>query len=111
MPEAHDADRLSIVVQRTGGFAGLQRTWRAEPEPAERPRWFALVEQCPWDAASAQAGDGADRFVWEVRVDAGAETHRAALTETAVEGAWRELVDAVRAWSTPDPARDRATAD
>lgn len=106
MPEPDDADALRIVVQRTGGFAGLSRTWSAEPEPAERPRWIALVQSCPWDAGSRSSDGGADRFVWEVRVDAGAETHRAALGETALEGAWRELVDAVRSWPQPERAPD-----
>ena len=47
---------MKITVQRSGGMAGIQRTWTVRPEPPEdTDRWQPLIEACPWDAV---AGSG-----------------------------------------------------
>jgi hypothetical protein len=96
-------------VTRSGGFAGMTRRWSAAPPPAQAPEWMALIAQCPWDAAPAEPGRddtprepaaGADRFTWWIHVRLGEASEREAeLPDQDLVGAWRELVDAVRAWN------------
>ncbi|WP_240642061.1 protealysin inhibitor emfourin [Microbacterium sulfonylureivorans] len=107
---------VEVAVKRSGGFAGLTRHWQADPPPAEASQWIELISNCPWDAAPAvppdgevPAGDdphpprGADRFTWWIRARCGEEPERETeLPDDEVVGAWRELVDAVRAWGRPD---------
>lgn len=89
---------MKIVVERSGGFAGVTRTWTARAESTdERARWEPLVEACPWDAVPAgSARDPAaqpDRFVYRIR----AGSHRATLPERELTGPWRDLVDLAQA--------------
>jgi len=96
-----DADRGRIVVAvvRTGGIAGRRRRWRVEPEPEQAPQWVALVERCPWDEHTddLQPPDrGADRFVWSIHAVLRDEQRERVVPDTQLQGAWRELVDAVR---------------
>ncbi|KQZ82153.1 hypothetical protein ASD56_14815 [Microbacterium sp. Root166] len=96
-------------MTRSGGFAGMTRRWSAVPPPAQAPEWMALIAQCPWDAAPAAPGRddaprepsaGADRFTWWIHVRLGEASEREAeLPDQDLVGAWRELVDAVRAWN------------
>ncbi|MFB8388325.1 protealysin inhibitor emfourin [Microbacterium sp. NPDC055910] len=92
-----------VVVTRTGGVAGMRRAWRAEPGPDEAPVLIELIEQCPWDAVADPCDPprGADRFVWRIhaRCDDDRE-HDAELADAELTGAWRALVDAVRAWGS-----------
>jgi hypothetical protein len=90
------AHPLVVTVVRSGGVGGMRRQWRAEPDAAELPRWRRLVSSCPWDEV-ARTNAGADRFVWRIRAEDAAEGHEAQVPDAALEGAWRELVDAVRA--------------
>jgi hypothetical protein len=90
---------IAVTVTRTGGFAGLRRTWRAQPDTAEAPQWIALIDGCPWDAADPDrviAPTGADRFVWRVDARCGDAARAAALADPEVHGPWRDLIDAVR---------------
>jgi hypothetical protein len=90
---------VAVTVTRTGGFAGLRRTWRAQPDTADAPEWIALIDGCPWDAADptrAVPPAGADRFVWHVDARCGDAAREAALADPEVQGPWRELIDAVR---------------
>lgn len=87
-----------IAVVRTGGIAGIRRQWTVEPDPAEAPRWINMVERLPWDD-DADAGRGTDRFVWLIRVRTPSERRERELPDSALDGPWRELVDAVRAAS------------
>jgi hypothetical protein len=94
---------VAVTVTRTGGFAGLRRTWHAEPDTAETPQWIALIDGCPWDAADPArdlAPIGADRFVWHVDARCGDAAREAALADPEVQGPWRDLIDAVRAGRT-----------
>lgn len=90
--------RVVIVVVRTGGIAGIRREWQVEPEPDEAPEWISMVDNCPWDT-DADAGRGADRFVWLIRVRTPEERRERELPDSALDGPWRALVDAVRAAS------------
>lgn len=90
------ADRMLIVVVRSGGFAGISRRWRVTPDPDEQPRWTTLVERCPWDAPEPDADAGADRFTWTVHARVPDAELQRELPESRLTGAWRELIDAVR---------------
>lgn len=94
-----DADRSRIVVAvvRTGGFAGLRRRWRVEPAPEQAPQWVDLVERCPWDEQTDATTDaGADRFVWSIHAVLREQQREQVVPDTQLQGAWRDLVDAVR---------------
>ena len=80
-------------MSRTGGMAGMTRTWSVRVDAAadDRADWDALLDECPWDAPSPPS-PGADRFVYLVR----AGDREARLGEAAVDGPWRRLVDRVR---------------
>lgn len=101
-----ETDRMLIVVVRSGGFAGVSRRWRVEPAPAEQPRWTTLVERCPWDAPEPDADAGADRFVWTVHARIPDAELQRELPESQLTGAWRDLIEAVRAAGerAPDPS-------
>ena len=96
---------IAVTVTRTGGIAGMRRTWRAQPDSAESPQWIALIDGCPWDAADPARPippTGADRFVWHVDARCGDAEREAALADPEVQGPWRDLIDAVRAAQKPD---------
>jgi hypothetical protein len=96
-----DVERLTIVVVRSGGIAGVPRQWRAEPDIDKAARWRELVESCPWDAASASS-NGADRFQWRIEVHTGGTpVHQARLGDTQIQGPWRTLIDEVRHAAPP----------
>ena len=95
---------LLVAVTRTGGFAGITRVWTAEPVDDEASEWIALISRCPWDERLDLDPHGADRFQWSIRAQCAPDEEREAeLPDRAVTGPWRELVDAVRMWSTGRP--------
>lgn len=102
-PKCDDAPPppVAVAVIRTGGMAGLRREWRAEPPEEEASTWQEMISRCPWDESSgADAATGADRFRWLIRARCEGEPEQEAeLSEHDLVGAWRDLVDAVRAWS------------
>ena len=96
-----DAAPLLVAVTRTGGFAGLTRAWKAQPPEDEASEWIALIDRCPWDECADQDPRGADRFQWSIRAQFRTDGVREAdLPDSALTGPWRELVDAVRAWTS-----------
>lgn len=96
------ADALSVVVERTGGFAGLTRRWSVTTRPDDTT-WTALLDACDWgeDGERRTPGEpaGADRFCWTVTASSAAAERSAALAEHEVDGPWRALIDAVRSAS------------
>ncbi len=73
---------------RTGGFAGLTRVWSTQVSAEEAEQeWLPLLQEHPQDKA-----DGADRFIYEIRVGTSAVT----LPEHCVQGKWRDLVERAR---------------
>ena len=79
---------MRLVVVRSGGFAGMQRTWSTQVSSEEaQERWLPLLQDPP------EAADGeADRFTYEISVGPAAVT----IPERQVKGRWRELVDRAR---------------
>ena len=93
-----------VTVTRTGGIAGLRRMWRAEAGADDAATWITLIEGCPWDALRFERfAAGADRFMWSVDARCGPEKRQAELADSAVQGPWRELIDAVREAGSPVP--------
>ncbi|MDI3242618.1 hypothetical protein QK292_13865 [Arthrobacter sp. AL08] len=93
---------MKITVQRSGGIAGIKRTWTVQPAPPEdTDLWQPLIEACPWDTvpAAARGADGGqpDRFLYNIR----AGQRRAILPENAVTGPWRDLVETAKAAAEP----------
>jgi hypothetical protein len=84
-----------VVVERTGGFAGLTRRWRAEADHEGASQWLPLLHACPWDAP-ARAERGADRFRWRVQAQFEGAQREARFGETSLVGPWQRLVDRVR---------------
>ncbi|KAA9111690.1 hypothetical protein F6B43_06065 [Microbacterium rhizomatis] len=84
-------------MTRSGGFAGLRREWSAAPPADQESQWIALIQSCPWEAATREPTPrGADRFVWRIHARCGPDEHAAELADDDVSGPWRDLVDVVR---------------
>ena len=89
-------DTLTILVVRSGGFAGLSREWRVRSVDHPEVDWARLVEACPWDAVSPP-DHSRDQFIWRIEAHAPVKRRRATLPDSRVRGAWRSLVDQVKA--------------
>ncbi|CAN5170200.1 hypothetical protein BH11ACT2_BH11ACT2_05090 [soil metagenome] len=74
---------MKVRVSRSGGFAGLTRTWEAEIDDS-------LLQSLPWDRRP-RASASADRYVYVIRIS----RRRITLPEQYLDGPWRELVDRV----------------
>jgi hypothetical protein len=98
LPTPTDA-AVVIAVVRSGGIAGIRRQWLVEAATPDAESWIALIDSCPWDQ-DADAGAGADRFVWSIRARTPSERRERDLPDSALDGPWRALVDAVRAASS-----------
>jgi len=98
---------MIVTVARTGGVAGLTRSWRvdvdAEPDTES---WLVLLASLPWSEAPHEPAARPDRFLWVVTVEA-RPVREAALGEQQVTGPWRELVDRVRSAGTAERASGR----
>ena len=91
---------MKVEVSRSGGFAGMTRTWAVRVEETPDPQSFLLlVAACPWDDPESLVPTAsptqADRYVYDLQ--AGSQV--ASLPETAVQGPWRDLIDTVRKFS------------
>ncbi|WP_426185881.1 protealysin inhibitor emfourin [Microbacterium sp. TWP3-1-2b2] len=94
-----DESAVLIIVVRSGGISGMSRRWKVEPARDQASHWIALIERCPWtDPGPSQ--QGADRYVWSIRARTPEAKHEREVPEAALDGPWRELVDAVRAATT-----------
>lgn len=94
-PETDD-DQVVIAIVRSGGLAGVARTWKIEPAPDEAPKWLTLVDRCPWDDPD-EKDPGADRFVWNILVRTPSQLREREVADSHLSGPWQKLVDAVRA--------------
>ena len=82
---------MRIEVCRTGGFAGMSRSWCVHLDRVENPGELErLVDECDWVNPPPQTPEP-DRFSYTLT--AGDQT--ATLSERALQGPWRELVDRV----------------
>lgn len=105
---------VNITVVRSGGFAGLRRTWRVAVDTDSRSdvdEWIHIVAACPWAEDVDLDGDGLpDRFVFVITVESlppeslpvepaesiVAPGLQATLPESRVVGPWRQLVERVQ---------------
>jgi hypothetical protein len=94
---------VKITVSRTGGFAGIRRTWSLEVDRDEDQRWLPLVEACPWDEVPEETTPIPDAYTYRICVD----RQEASIPERFLTGPWRELVDRTREQGRPllDPGR------
>lgn len=97
----HSTTPVAVAVVRSGGIAGLSRRWRVEidaSDSTDAETWIALIDRCPWND-DVESSTGADRYVWSIRARTPSERRERELPDAALSGAWRDLVDAVRAAS------------
>lgn len=82
---------MRIEVCRTGGFAGMRRSWCVQLDRVDEPDELErLVDECDWANPPAPIPEP-DRFTYTLT----AGDHTATLSERALHGPWRELVDRV----------------
>jgi hypothetical protein len=102
---------VNITVVRSGGFAGMRRTWRVDVDTdssAGLDEWRDIVEACPWSEGIDIDGDGVpDRFVFVITVESlPAASHdselQATLPEGRVVGPWKHLVERVQSADRAD---------
>jgi len=86
---------LSILVVRSGGFAGLTQRWLVE-QPGDADDWIALLRACPWDAVGSDPA-ARDRFVWRIEARIARRRRQASVPDRELTGPWRDLVDRVQA--------------
>ena len=88
---------MKISVTRSGGVAGLTRTWVVnvdeQPDPDD---WRALVSAMPWNSRAPQPRHP-DRYVYSIRWS----RYRMVLSETDL-GQWKSLIDRVREQGEPE---------
>ena len=86
--------RVSILVVRSGGFAGLTQQWQVDPRD-DADEWVALVYACPWGAVGHDAASR-DRFVWRIEARLARTVRKASVPDALLVGPWRVLVDRVQ---------------
>ncbi|TIH32069.1 protealysin inhibitor emfourin [Subtercola vilae] len=115
IPPTDPQPTLTVIVVRSGGFAGLKHSWQASPSTEdESARWLSLLGELPWSTQAPDARPAAiepDRFVYRIRVLLNAQVeHEATVPESALTGPWRTLVESVRdAADNPTPAQNPGT--
>jgi hypothetical protein len=82
---------MTVTIRRTGGIAGISRRWSVTVDP-EEPSWRELLGRLPWDERPAPQ-DGVDRYVYIVTC----EPRTVEIPEHGLTGAWRDLLERVRA--------------
>ena len=93
-PKHDHGPALSILVVRSGGFAGLRQQWRVEPQ-GDADDWIALVHACPWGSVGRDEASR-DRFVWRIEARMPPTVRTASVPDSLLVGPWRELVDRVQ---------------
>ena len=93
-PEHERGAALSILVVRTGGFAGLRQQWHVEPD-SDADDWIALVRACPWGSVGRDEASR-DRFIWRIEARMPRTVRTASVPDALLVGPWRALVDRVQ---------------
>jgi hypothetical protein len=94
---------LTITVARSGGFAGLTRTWSLSAALDESEELLDLVKACPWRSARSDTVSR-DRFVYLITVRAPRTRRTATVPESSLTGPWKSLVERVQQ-QHPAPTR------
>jgi hypothetical protein len=89
------AAMLTVTVSRSGGFAGLTRTWSLSAALDDPGDLLDLVDACPWQSIHSDAV-ARDRFVYLIVVRAPRKRRSATVPESLLTGPWKSLVDRVR---------------
>ena len=85
---------LTILVVRSGGFAGISQQWRVEAHD-DQEQWLELVRACPWGAVGRDT-ESRDRFVWRIEAHLPRTVRTASVPDAHLVGPWRALVDRVQ---------------
>lgn len=85
---------VSILVVRSGGFAGLTQQWHVQTSD-DADAWLELVRACPWGAVGHDAASR-DRFVWRIEARLPRAVRMASVPDAYLVGPWRALVDRVQ---------------
>ncbi|MDN4610283.1 protealysin inhibitor emfourin [Arthrobacter burdickii] len=84
---------MRIEITRSGGFAGLTRSWTLEVSRTEaEQRWLPLAE-AQAGSSGAESGSQRDRFTYRITIGY-TEVH---LSENRLDDPWRELIERARA--------------
>ncbi|MHA7261683.1 protealysin inhibitor emfourin [Arthrobacter sp. TMN-37] len=91
---------MRIEISRSGGFAGLTRTWTLEVSPDEaEERWLPLAHQAaaaPGADPSGRERDQRDRYVYHIVIG----YQEVTLPESRLDEPWKELIDRARRGTT-----------
>jgi len=93
-PGTSSGAALTIVVVRSGGFAGISQQWRVEAHD-DAEQWLELVRACPWGAVGHDTASR-DRFVWRIEAHLPRTVRTASVPDAHLVGPWRALVDRVQ---------------
>lgn len=101
---------MKIEITRSGGMAGLTRTWSLEVSLTEvEQRWLPLAEakteggDGDTGSADGTSGPGRQRDAFTYRIAIGrTEVY---LAERQLEDPWRELIERARAAGTSEPGK------
>jgi hypothetical protein len=85
---------LSILVVRTGGFAGIRQQWHVEPD-GDVEAWVELIRACPWRSVTADP-ESRDRFVWRIEAELPPRRRSASVPDRELVGPWKVLVERVQ---------------
>lgn len=102
---ARGEQRLRILVVRSGGFAGVSREWRVQPD-GDSADWMTLIDACPWGRDTTDPASR-DRFTWRIEARWHRGRRTASVPDRDLDGPWRELVDRVREESEERAERSR----
>jgi len=93
-PPTRSRAGVSILVVRSGGFAGISQQWRVEADD-DADEWLELVRACPWGAVGRDAASR-DRFVWRIEAHLPRTVRKASVPDAHLVGPWRALVERVQ---------------
>ncbi len=87
---------MRIEISRSGGFAGMTRTWSLEVSPAEaEERWLPLAGQAAEDDGEdrpQREQAERDRYVYRIVIG----YQEVTLPESRLDEPWKELIDRAR---------------
>lgn len=82
---------MKLTVIRSGGFAGMTRTWEVEvPEPDAADRWLPLLKH--GDGAPRREPSGRDTFQYHITLNGCTMT----VDEQSLDQSLRELIELAR---------------